>query len=786
MTKCPELLAPAGSRESLVAAVANGADAVYLGGTLFNARQTASNFDNQALSDAVRFAHRSGVKVYVTVNTLLKDSELPEAVRFLQFLYNIGADAAIVQDPGLITAAREYVPDLELHASTQLTIHNHQGVNALEELGIERVVLARELSVQQIAHIAGKSRIGLEIFVHGALCVAYSGQCLFSSMAGGRSGNRGMCAQPCRLPYQLQPDERAGHLLSPKDICLLPHLQQLLRLDVDAWKIEGRLKRPSYVAATVRHYREVRDALMAGKDPAEPEWRLREMSQAFNRGYSTGYVLQRPGTSLLTEQGPGHQGAVVGTTLANGQVLLSTDLASGDLLLGPDGNEYTVGQAHAAGRAMLGALRYKPGQQVVRLRSQAQERAAAEQIQEYAPPDTILDIQATLRSDAPLQLIGTASGREVTITGTRLPERARSVEVSSGMLERQLSKLGGSGFALGELTAEVEPGLSLPVSEINQCRRAVTEQLSELLWGQPFPLEQMPSLISPGGSKHSRQTGWSVAVSSLDAVQVALKQPFERIYFGSSWYSHSIAAIMSEYELARKACGLKGVSCYLRLPRIMLPEEADCWAAALRQHHLHGLLVANFGAVKLAQDIGVPFVLDSSMNIVNTWALHSVKGAEAGVLSPELNQGEVRQLLQDAASTAILTVHARHLLMIHEQCLIHANASCSRGEGGCPAVVRQLQDRKGYKFPVLSDSTCRSYVYNSQVFSLVDQIGPLVHQGAYELLIDGEMDDASTLERVLPLYISSRDQAGRSERQREALAAIYAGNLTRGHWRRGV
>lgn len=794
--KRPELLAPAGSREALVAAVANGADAVYLGGTLFNARQSAANFSNQELREAVRFSHRSGVKVYVTVNTLLKDGELPQALEFLQFLYNVGADAVIVQDPGLIAIAREYLPGLELHASTQLTIHNHQGVEALAEMGVKRVVLARELSLNQIEAISKRVSIGLEVFVHGALCVAYSGQCLFSSMAGGRSGNRGLCAQPCRLPYQLDSGAVSSHLLSPKDVCLLPHLERLLSLDVDAWKIEGRLKRPSYVAATVRHYREVRDALLAGRQPGDTGWRVRELSQVFNRGFSTGYALQRPGTALLSEQGPGHQGVVIGIAQSSGEILLSDDVSAGDLLLAPDGSEYIVSQWLLNGHpvevvsvgtlAMPGRLRYRPGQVVMRLRSQAQEQAVAEQAMGYLPPDLPLRLTAVLRTDEPLQLKAAAAGQSLTVHGSRLPEQAKSVEVTRETLERQLSKLGGSGFQMAELTVELDPGLSLPVSEINQCRRQAVEQLAAVLWGQPNPVPQLPELKAPVSDSASHQTSRSIAVSSMDALRVALRYPFQRIYFGASWYALGIPDLVKQYGAALQACQETGIACYFRLPRIMLPEESDRWAEVLRQHKPQGLLVQNFAGVEIARDLSVPFVLDSSMNITNWCAIESVCDAEACVLSAELNQSEVRLLLQEVAPKVIVAIHARHLLMVHEQCLLGANAACSRKERGCPGALSYLHDRKGYRFPLLSDRMCRSYIYNSQVFSLIEQIGPLPRQGAHELLVDAEMDNAAVLEKTLPLYEAASAEHGRADYQRDALSEVYSGNLTRGHWKRGV
>ena len=261
-----ELLAPAGTKESLIAAVENGADAVYLGGKLFNARRFAANFNEEELCWAVKYCHVRGVKVYVTVNTLIHEHELEPVVDYIFSLYNLGVDAVIVQDLGLAHLIHSILPDFELHASTQMFLHNRFGIKFAEKLGIKRAILARELSLDEIAELA-ESGLDLEVFVHGALCVAYSGQCLFSSLLGGRSGNRGQCAQPCRLPYQLVDrvsqaevvEQPGDYLISPKDLRLIEHLDLLEKIGVKSLKIEGRMKGPEYTAVVTRTYRDAID-----------------------------------------------------------------------------------------------------------------------------------------------------------------------------------------------------------------------------------------------------------------------------------------------------------------------------------------------------------------------------------------------------------------------------------------------------------------------------------------------------------------------------------------------
>ena len=314
-----ELLAPAGSREALVAAVESGADAVYLAGNMFGARAYADNFDEEGMREAIRFAHLRGVHVHVTVNTIMDSRELPELKKYLRFLYEAGADAVLVQDLGAARIVRETVPELPMHASTQMTVHNLDGVRALEALGFSRVVLSREVTLEAVRHICTHAKAEIEVFVHGALCVCYSGQCLMSSMIGGRSGNRGRCAQPCRLPYTLVDekdndllgDSAGKYLLSPRDMNTINLLPELLAAGVTSLKIEGRMKRPEYVAVAVGCYRRAVDSFLSG-DFAVPEEDSRALAQIFNRDFTTAYLEKKQGRNMMSDKRPNNRGLMLG------------------------------------------------------------------------------------------------------------------------------------------------------------------------------------------------------------------------------------------------------------------------------------------------------------------------------------------------------------------------------------------------------------------------------------------------------------------------------------------
>ncbi|MBQ1919938.1 MAG: U32 family peptidase, partial [Selenomonas sp.] len=338
-----ELLAPAGSREALIAAVESGANAVYLAGSQFGARAYANNFDEDGLREAIHFAHLRDVLINVTVNTIVDDTEIPALKDYLRFLRDAGADALLVQDLGVARIAREIIPDMPLHASTQMTVHSLEGVLALQEMGFTRVVLSRELSLKEIKYICANSDVEIEVFMHGALCVCYSGQCLMSSMIGGRSGNRGRCAQPCRLPYTLVDeqgqdvlgDKAGSYLLSPRDINTIDVIPDLIGAGVASLKIEGRMKRPEYVATVVSTYRAAIDMYLAGQDYRVDQSARDNLAQIFNRDFTTAYLVNRPGKNMMSDRRPNNRGLLIGRVTAyDWDKRLVTVKLSGRLALG--------------------------------------------------------------------------------------------------------------------------------------------------------------------------------------------------------------------------------------------------------------------------------------------------------------------------------------------------------------------------------------------------------------------------------------------------------------------
>lgn len=415
-----ELLAPAGGMRELKAAVQSGADAVYLGAAEFSARAGAGNFSYEELAEAVRYCHVYNVKVHCAINTLIKEAELESAVAAAKRVYDCGVDAIIIQDIGLAAHLRRILPDIELHASTQMTVTSLEGARYLKEHGFSRVVLAREMSISEIEAIAKGIDIELEVFIHGAICMCYSGQCLMSSVIGGRSGNRGRCAQPCRLSYELIRNgnrEAAAYALSPKDMALIDHLQELDRIGVTSLKIEGRLKSAEYVSAVTGIYRKYLDK--PGKVRKED---MRELTAAFSRsGFTDGYFTGRLGRSMMAHDNPANN----------------------------SGSEFT---------------------------EEAKKRASGEIIRRIP-----INVFASLAVDDVLRVTGYDNdGNCTSVFGDIKAEAAVNKPLTGERLSEQLSRLGSTPFYAADINAAAENGITIPVKEINEVRRRMCHELEEM------------------------------------------------------------------------------------------------------------------------------------------------------------------------------------------------------------------------------------------------------------------------------------------------------------------
>ena len=539
-----ELLAPAGDMDSLLAAVNNGADAVYIGGKKFGARKFAHNFDEQELKEAIQVCHTHGVKLYVTVNTLIHDTELEDALQELKFLYEIGIDAVIIQDIGLIRLARKYLKNLELHASTQMHTTNEEALQELKELGIKRAVLAREMTKEEIASL--DTDLELEVFVHGALCVSYSGQCLFSSLVLNRSGNRGECAGMCRLPYRLKVDgiiskKEGSYLLSPKELMTLPKLKEILDLDkISSLKIEGRMKNATYVGYVTKLYRTAIDAYYNRKEYSLSTTEENNLKSLFNREFTLGHFFKDSKRNLMNPNSPNHLGSELGkvtkVTKDKIQILLTEDLYQ------EDGIRFANGTGMVANKIYQNGLLVREGKtgsivevdNKVNLTETGQVRKtynAKLEKEMKEVPERKQAIQITVEAiiGKPLK-VTVSDGTHTAMASSYIVEKAKTAPVTKERIASQMEKLGGTSYVATEIHVNSSPNAFIPIGNLNDVRRKAIDELERqetktktvsLNWHLPKRTSEMVTNIEPT---------ISVSVKSKEQLEAVLSLEPDRVY----------------------------------------------------------------------------------------------------------------------------------------------------------------------------------------------------------------------------------------------------------------
>lgn len=776
-----ELLAPAGSFDALRAAVEAGADAVYLAGEKFGARAYAENFAGEQLAKAVEFAHLRGTAIHVTVNTLIADEELDEFAAYIKFLRRANVDALLVQDLGAATVAKTVAPEIPLHASTQMSIHNSEGVKELAELGFSRAVLSRELTLAEIETICRTSPIETEIFIHGALCVCWSGQCLMSSLIGGRSGNRGRCAQPCRLPYELVDEHgknllSAGkYLLSPKDLNTLDLLPRLVETGVTSLKIEGRMKRPEYVATVVKVYRDVLDGNFSVTDEHR-----RKLAQIFNRDFTTAFLEKNPGRHLISDSKPNNRGVLIGRVAAVERdkltLKLSGKLHAGDqveIWIKVGGRvTFTVGKFDLRGDLCTVATNTRG----VRVHDRAFKIFDAELTAEArkfftgAPVRKIpvaAEIQAHIGE--PLTLTFTdADGNFATAQTNFIAERAVNRPLTLETLRTQIGRLGNSIFALKNFSAEVDADLMIPISELNDVRRKVVEQLETLRLKKFTRLDVAP-VAQKNFSPHEFDGTKIIAqVDTLEKVQAALDAGADEIQYGMR---NAQCVMISDVA---KLVHARGKKISLSTPRIVRENELPALEKILSAE-VDAVYVHNLATLRLARQLtDAPIRTDFSLHVFNNATINFLRtlGVEGVTLSPELNLTQVKALAKKSPLPVECIVHGRQELMISAYCVLGSFLG-GLDKGSCSKVCRAkkffLRDRMNELFPVVTDQFCRMHILNAKTLSMIEHRNDF--DGVARLRVDCRYLTADETAQIVRAY-----KFGGAEIE----------NFTRGHYFRGV
>jgi putative protease len=806
-TRCPrpELLAPAGDWEALRAAVANGADAVYFGLSNFNARHRAANFTLGEVPQVIDYLHGHNVRGYVAFNTLIFSDELPDAVSFIEAIAAAGADAVIVQDLGLARLVRAVAPGLPLHASTQTTLTEPRGIDFVRSLGVERVILARELSVEEVGRIAARTDMPLEVFVHGALCVAYSGQCLTSEALGGRSANRGQCAQACRMPYEMFVDGRPhplgdrAYLLSPQDLAAYDLIEPLVRAGVACFKIEGRLKSAVYVAATTRTYRHALDAALAGETFNFSAQDRLDLEQSFSRGFSHGFLGGVNHQVLVQGRFPKSRGVHVGTVVGKTVRGVFVELARADLpvegLVKPgDGVVFDEGrpeqdepggrvfQVHGGGRsARTVELTFGHGDVEVRaihpgarvwktddpaFRKRMEATFARPTVARRLPVDAIVhgSIGAALRLVLRLD-----SGLEAEAVWAGPLEQARKYPFAEESVRDTVGRLGETAFELRHVELEVSGAILVPRSVLNDLRR---QAVARLIDKQSEAARH--AVADPGALDRLRAEARAVR-PDLSATPgppqlYVLVRTLEQLDAVLAWRPTAPLArpalVWCDFEDVRRyreavdRTHTAGVPVGLATLRVVKPGE-EGFLQPLARLGADALLVRNLAALTLYRDLSPRPVLvgDFSLNVANELTADLLAGAGMNRLVPsyDLNFEQLAALLGRIDPGLFEVVIHQHMPMFHMEHCVYA-AFLSQGKDWrdcgrpCDHHRVDLRDRVGASFPVVVDAGCRNTVFNAVAQSAAEFLPRMLALGVRHFRVELLRESAEQVGPLLEQY----------------------------------
>jgi len=789
----PEVLAPVGGWPQLDAAIESGADAVYFGLSHFNARARANNFTVEELPEVMGRLHARGVLGFVTFNTLVFDEELAEAEAMLRAIVACGVDAVIVQDLGAVRLIRAISADLPIHGSTQMTVTSAEGAELVASMGVERVVLARELSAREIGHIRESTDVELEVFVHGALCVSYSGQCFSSEAWGGRSANRGQCAQACRLPYDMIVDGAAvdlgdvRYLLSPQDLMGVDQIAELVALGVSCFKIEGRLKGPEYVALTTRTYREAVDRAWAGLAVEVSREERRDLAQIFSRGLTPGFLDGVQHQRLVEGRSPRHRGVWMGEVGEVGgrgvMVALRAPIKRGDGLVFDAGNPQAAEQGGKVYEIFEGGAsvveaeegrsvelrfgpgvelgRIAPGDRVWRTRDEALEARVRRGYETAYARRSPVVATVSGREGEPLRLaLRDARGLEVEVRTEFVLTPARSRGLDPESMRKYLERMGNTPFELMAVESALEGELFAPASVLNEVRRQAVEALEEarrlsVEW-EVEEADALPGLlgaISASAVAASRPT-LSVLCRTMAQVEAAV---------GIAEVEEVMIDFleMKGIEAATRRVQAAGRRAVVASPRILKAREERIWRFLLNLG-ADAILVRSLGLLQTLRtvtgEVVPPLVGDFSLNAANALTAEFLlaQGLERLAPTHDLNVEQLCALARGGAADRLEFIVHHHLPIFHTEhcvfCRFMSDGNSYRDCGRpCEEHSLHLRDREGREHVVVADMGCRNTVFNAQAQSGASTLDALLGAGyrrfRIELLEEGPEEVVALVDR---------------------------------------
>lgn len=758
-----ELLAPAGSIESFKAAIQNGADAVYLGGPSFGARAYAINFSLDDIVEMTKYAHIRDVKVFVTVNTIVFENELEAAKKYIDFLYTNDVDGIIVQDLGLISYTRSFYPDFSIVASTQMNIHNLEGAKFIESLGIKRVVLARETTIEQVKRICDETKLEVEVFCQGALCVSYSGECLMSSFIGKRSGNRGRCAQPCRLNYQMIKDSEVlnepAPLLSTKDLFTLNNLDKIIEAGVTSIKIEGRMKSPEYVALTTALYRKVINRYYIDKSLSYSASDYQNLKTVYNRGFTKGYINNESDYDLVNTFRSNHQGVHIGKVIEckQGRIKISLDapIYQNDGIRIIDSKE-DIGLI--LNKIYLKGLLVNHGnpQDVIEIESDSYVAKGSEVVKTL-DDKLMTSLQRTYDKEfakVPLKCIISGQigeaititmidnhGYEVSLESEYIIEPALNAPTSKERIAEQVNKLGNTPYEISKMSIDIAANAMIPMSTISTMKNSLIEILNKkrsLIYNRQAKLE---NVLEKSPEIHTAM--FKVSVSNLEQLEAIKEFEVDEIY-----YTDGLT-----YKKAKELYPDKNIVC--SLPRIInfYPKLND------------SKYVINENGGLYFKDVEKTSGL--YMNVSNSLSVNFLhnNGVKTVTLSPECSMTNIESIVQSYQNTykclpnLEVVVYGYYDLMISKYCPVHKvekipTKHCNK----CHEHQYYLKDRLGYSFPLVGNNDCTMRILNSVRVNLIEYVTPIRNIGIGNICLIFTIESPIDVKLITREYLNAFNQ----------------------------